>query len=114
VVADVRFPNEIDAIHKMGGKIVRVRRGPNPEWYDTALKQNITHEDDQWLLQDRDELMEQKYPEVHYSEWAWVGGDIDITLDNNQSLNEITNTVNRLIWSLNTHVEDFDDEGLEF
>ena len=29
VVPDVRFPNEVDAIHALGGKVYRIRRGPD-------------------------------------------------------------------------------------
>jgi len=107
VIADVRFPNEIKMIQDLGGKIVRVTRGQKPEWYDTALKQNITHEDDQWLLQDRDELMEQKYPEVHYSEWAWIGCDNDTTISNNGSLEDLIIVVDSLVKNVynNVHVE---------
>ena len=32
VIADVRFPNEINAIVNSGGKVVRVRRGDDPSW----------------------------------------------------------------------------------
>ena len=36
VVADVRFPNEIERIRNTGGKIVEVRRGPPPIWWRYA------------------------------------------------------------------------------
>ena len=42
VIADVRFPNEIKAIKDMGGKVIRVKRGLDPVWFDTALKENTT------------------------------------------------------------------------
>jgi len=37
VISDVRFPNEIKAIHNAGGKVIRVRRGEDPEWYEAAI-----------------------------------------------------------------------------
>ena len=32
VITDCRFPNEIAAIQNAGGKIIRINRGPEPEW----------------------------------------------------------------------------------
>ena len=93
VIADVRFPNEIKALKNMGGKIFRVRRGFDPEWYQTAYKQNTTEYDDLWLLQDHNELMEQKYPDVHYSEWAWIGQEVDGTIWNDTTFEELAKRV---------------------
>ena len=106
VIADVRFPNEIKAIVDSGGKVIRVRRGPDPEWYQCAHTQNTTPEDKQWLLEDRQELMEQKYPDVHFSEWAWIGSYYDVVMDNNCSLEELQIRVDKLVDSIyNNHVE---------
>lgn len=114
VIADVRFPNEINAIVNSGGKIIRVRRGPDPEWYQTAFTQNTTHEDDLWMLQDSEELMEQKYPEVHFSEWAWIGSHHDVVLDNNCSLDELKIRVDKIVDSVyNNHVEANEDINYE-
>ena len=33
ITPDVRFPNEIECIHKLGGKVIRLLRNPHP--YDT-------------------------------------------------------------------------------
>lgn len=73
VITDVRFPNEIKAIKNAGGVVIRVVRGPEPEWYDIAVDTNsgtFNH-------------MAQAYPEVHPSEWAWIGTDFDAIIDNN-------------------------------
>jgi hypothetical protein len=97
VIADVRFPNEIDAIVKSGGKVIRVRRGEDPEWYSLARECNYNNQQ---------EIMRNAYPEVHYSEWAWIGSHYDIVLDNNCSLDELTVRVDKLVDSLyNNHVE---------
>ena len=40
VISDVRFPNEIKAIHNAGGIVVRIKRGDDPEWYDAAVSVN--------------------------------------------------------------------------
>jgi hypothetical protein len=89
VISDVRFPNEIRAIRNAGGRIIWIRRGELPEWYTCALTENTTDEDRQWLLQDANELMPQKFPNVHRSEWAWVGTNFDAELDNNGSVDEL-------------------------
>lgn len=97
VIADVRFPNEISAIAKAGGKVIRVRRGDDPIWWGEALATNRTKNHN---------LMAQYYPDVHYSEWAWIGAHHDITLDNNCTLDELTVRVDKLIDSLyNKHVD---------
>jgi len=89
VISDVRFPNEISAIRNAGGRIIWIRRGELPEWYSCALTENTTDEDRQWLLQDANELMPQKFPDVHKSEWAWVGTRFDAVIDNNGSVDEL-------------------------
>lgn len=89
VISDCRFPNEISAIKRAGGSVIWVQRGSLPEWYDCALRENTTPEDDQWLLEDAKELMPQKYPGVHASEWAWIGTDFDHIIDNNGSIEDL-------------------------
>ncbi len=97
VIADVRFPNEINAIVKSGGKVIRVRRGEDPEWYSLARECN---------LYNKQEIMRNAYSEVHFSEWAWIGSHYDIVLDNNCSLDELTVRVDKLVDSLyNNRVE---------
>lgn len=98
VIADVRFPNEIKSIHDMGGKIVRIKRGPEPEWYEYALLANKGN------IWEKDRFIA-AYPEIHYSEWAWVGGAIDFTIANNGDLNDLSKSANTLIASLDKHVE---------
>jgi hypothetical protein len=98
VIADVRFPNEIKAIRDSGGRVVRVRRGDDPEWYNLARECNLGHHSL--------DVMRNAYPEVHYSEWAWIGSDHDIIMDNNCDLNTLTQRVDKLVDSLyNNHVE---------
>ena len=97
VIADVRFPNEILAIKAMGGKVFRVKRGFDPEWFNTAQRQNITPEDDLWLLEDHNELMEQKYPDVHYSEWAWIGQEVDGTIWNDTTFEDLKKRVDIVV-----------------
>jgi hypothetical protein len=97
VIADVRFPNEINAIKDSGGVVIRVRRGDDPEWYTLARECNVYNKLD---------IMRNAYPEVHFSEWAWIGAHYDIVMDNNCSLDELKIRVDKIVDSLyNNHVE---------
>jgi hypothetical protein len=91
VITDVRFPNEIQAVRNAGGIVIRVVRGPEPEWYDVAVDTN----------QGTFNHMAQAYPEVHPSEWAWIGTDFDAVIDNNQEgLDPLFAQVKRLVQDL--------------
>jgi hypothetical protein len=74
VITDVRFPNEIQAVRNAGGIVIRVVRGPEPEWYATALGANAGSLPNQMLL---------KQLGVHASETAWIGTEFDAVIDNN-------------------------------
>jgi hypothetical protein len=86
VIADTRFPNEIDFIRSKGGFVVRVTRGPDPEWYDTAVRANKEGNTD--LMYD--------YP-IHYSEWAWAGQSTDYILHNEGTLNMLEADIDHCI-----------------
>lgn len=77
VIADVRFPNEIEFIRKKGGFVVRVARGDDPEWYDLAKAAN-----DPMFLHAPEAHDEMEKLGIHYSEWAWVGQIMDYNLNN--------------------------------
>lgn len=79
VIPDVRFPNEIAFVRRMHGSVIHVQRGKNPTWWDDAWIQNKFGGD----------LMTRKYPDVHLSEWAWVGGDIDHVVYNDGTLDQL-------------------------
>jgi hypothetical protein len=97
VISDVRFPNEIKAIRNAGGAIIWIQRGELPEWYHCALTENTKPWDEQWLLADANELMEQKFPNVHKSEWAWVGTNFDALVDNNGSVEDLYTQLKNLV-----------------
>lgn len=74
VITDVRFPNEIKAVRDAGGVVIRVVRGPDPEWYEIAGHAN----------QGRKNFQEQlKIYNIHPSETAWIGTHFDAVIDNN-------------------------------
>lgn len=88
VIADVRFPNEIKSIREAGGIVIRVKRGDEPEWYNVALKDN---------KKPNYHGMAEQYPNVHFSEWAWIGSDIDAEIVNNSTLEDLTEKVDSLV-----------------
>jgi hypothetical protein len=86
VIPDVRFPNEIEAIRKWGGFVVRICRGDEPEWYEAAERANkegIT------------ELMSKHC--VHYSEWAWIGQQFNYQISNNSTVSMLEADVNHML-----------------
>ena len=80
VISDVRFPNEIAAIHRAGGKVVRIVRGPDPAWFETAKLANAGS---------ASALLEMQLLGIHKSEWAWAGGCIDLEVDNNGTVDAL-------------------------
>ena len=93
VISDCRFPNEIAAIKKAGGRVVRVVRGAEPEWYQLAVSRNRgPNGNSSWALSGR--KLEQLG--IHASETAWVGTRFDAVLDNNGTLEDLYQQVKHL------------------
>jgi hypothetical protein len=92
VIADVRFPNEIVAIRNMGGFIVRIKRGDDPEWYGDALFENTSKNRISGV-----NVMEKMHPQIHYSEWAWIGTQVDYHLDNIGAVSMLENDIDHMI-----------------
>ena len=69
VISDCRFPNEIASIRRAGGRVVRITRGPDPEWFQFAAK--------------TPQLMPSVWPGIHASEYSWAGTEFDFVIDNN-------------------------------
>lgn len=88
VITDVRFPNEITAIKNAGGKVFRIKRGPDPEWYEHAANYNQGPSNMRWALS----KMHLNQMQVHDSESSWVGNKgIDAEIDNNGSIDDLFN-----------------------
>jgi hypothetical protein len=80
VISDCRFPNEIKSIRRAGGIVIRVVRGPEPEWFSIAETVNRGPvRNTEWALS-KNRL--EKY-HVHASETAWIGTKFDAVIDNN-------------------------------
>jgi hypothetical protein len=88
VISDCRFVNEIAAIKNAGGKVVWVKRGRLPMWYDTALMANLGKEIEKKQMLDLG---------IHASEWSWIGTDFDAVIDNNQGIEDLYKSIELLI-----------------
>jgi hypothetical protein len=97
VISDCRFPNELTSIKKAGGTTIWVVRGALPEWYQLALTENNTAWDQQWLLEDSGATMAQRYPDVHASEWQWIGHKFDHVVVNDGTLEELYAKIDEII-----------------
>jgi hypothetical protein len=86
VISDCRFPNEIKSIKSAGGIVVRVVRGPEPEWYDWAVSANAGEIGNFTWSTSKAKL---EKAGIHASETAWVGTDFDAILDNNHTIDEL-------------------------
>lgn len=83
VISDCRFLNEIAAIRNAGGRVVRIKRGPDPYWFAIA-KNSI----DQMPIQ---------YPDVHPSEYSWASAEFDIVIENNGSIEDMYTQIKNLV-----------------
>lgn len=84
VFTDVRFPNEMKMIHQEGGILIEVQRGIQPHWMSIASKANRGD------MKAEQFMIEQG---VHESERRWIGGEIDYTIDNNGTKEDLRKKV---------------------
>ena len=75
VVTDARFANEIKMLKSMGAVVLRLRRGEEPAWAETARRDPLA--------------MIRTHPSVHVSEWAALGLEDEIVDNDSNSLVEL-------------------------
>ena len=97
VVSDCRFPNEIKSIKAAGGIVIRVHRGPEPEWYDAAVSVNKGDRGNMTWALSKAKIEDLK---IHASETAWVGTAFDAVLDNNGNIDDLFTQVKGLVSNL--------------
>lgn len=94
VISDVRFPNEVYALKKMGGIILRVKRGSDPEWWTAAERAAhlppISPEH-------RAAMAIIKNAGVHESEWSLAGTEVDYVICNDGTLDELYDQVGTVL-----------------
>jgi len=81
VIADTRFENEIKTIREMGGTILLVKRGQDPDWFTDYVEGNIVPKN------------------VHSSEYAWAKSEYDHLITNDGTLEELHQKIDDLIVS---------------
>jgi hypothetical protein len=94
VISDVRFKNEVEAIKRAGGTVIRVVRGAEPDWYKSALHYNQgPNGNSRWSISKAklDKLG------IHPSEYSIVGAKFDAVIDNNSTIDHLYNQVNDLV-----------------
>ena len=83
VISDCRFPNEITAIRSAGGRVIRIIRGPDPDWFKTARF--------------HPECMKMDWPEIHASEYSWAATDFDFIIENNGTIMDLYEELKNLV-----------------
>jgi hypothetical protein len=93
VITDCRFPNEIKALKNIGAKVLRVKRGPEPEWYEHAKNYNAGKKRIGWAI-GKHHLDEAN---VHASEYSWVGSKFDKIITNDSTIEDLYEQVEELL-----------------
>lgn len=88
VFPDVRYPNELHLAIRLGGRVVRIRRGDEPPWYEIARRANVGDCDAERVLR--------SVFQIHASETAWIGWPIDHTVHNNGTIEQFRLTIGAL------------------
>lgn len=98
VITDVRFPNEITELQKVGATIIRIQRGPDPDWFTLALEINRR------VQMSPNPLIPSHSHDTnlpHISEWAWVGHPgIDAVVMNNKTKDDLLINIEHFIGAL--------------
>ena len=86
VITDARFPNEVNMIRNLGGVVVRVKRGEDPEWFS--------------LAETNADAMQQVYPDIHASEYSWASVTPNYLITNDGTVEDLQTTVTDLLKDL--------------
>lgn len=95
IITDCRFPNEIQAIKNVGGKVIRIKRGAEPSWYEHAINFNAGPKRIGWAI-GKAVLETEK---IHASEYSWAGQEFDLVLANDGTIAELYDAVQGFIKS---------------
>jgi hypothetical protein len=79
VIPDTRFPNEVNMLQDIGGKVWWVRRGELPDWFVAYRDNNLQPTD------------------IHPSEWAWGQTNFNSIINNQTTLENLQILVQNLV-----------------
>jgi hypothetical protein len=100
VLIDARFPNEIALARCYGARVVRVKRGADPEWMSLAMTGN--HDPEPLIREYAINMLIANG--IHESEFAWIGVPVDAMIENNGTVAQLHAAVITLIVERNnTH-----------
>jgi hypothetical protein len=91
VISDCRFPNELTMIRNLGGKVIRVKRGPEPSWYSGAFSFNTLALGVPTMPDHHRAAMREEFgiSAIHPSETAWIGYPFDLQIENDGTLEDL-------------------------
>lgn len=90
IITDCRFPNEAEMIRRMGGRFVRIFKGPVPEFWAITSRDAMR---DPREYEEIKHYMTTHFPDIHESEWGWNHIDVDRTILNNYGIGELQSTM---------------------
>lgn len=93
VISDCRFPNELKSVKRAGGVTIRVSRGPNPDWYDSAVIFNRGYYTSGYM--EARKVLDDSG--VHASEYSSVGLEYDYFIENNGTIDELHKQIDLII-----------------
>jgi len=99
VITDLRFPNEFASLRRMGATVLRVQRGPDPDWFAAAAQWN-TLPSVSPVAREAKMLLDQAG--VHASEWSWAGQTVDHCVINDGTLEDLHERVNNILYKIGT------------
>lgn len=95
IISDVRFINELQSIKRAGGYVIRIKKGNDPSWFDTAVMANYGDQKSKNLLEKLN---------VHVSETEWIGYTFDYIIENNGSLTDLETNISILMENLESNL----------
>lgn len=88
IITDCRFRNELAFVKQMGGFTIRVKRGDDPHWTELAKQ---AQQGDEFSIQQLSDIG------IHASEWDHTGVLVDFIIENNGTLEQLTDKVNSVV-----------------
>jgi hypothetical protein len=92
VITDCRYPNEAAMIRELGGTLLYVSKGTEPDYYRYS---SITPGAQGYSEAQR--IMETRYKHIHSSEWAWNNILVDATIVNDGTITELHSKVHKIL-----------------